>query len=173
MVCSTLLKNVVHVIFMCTIVHVYFSDLRPKAAASMVPGLPAFILFMMIRYTDYINNEEYVRSLIQGAITMVKKVVKKKGPNDVEIKALWLSNVLKLLHCLKEFSGDVMQSQDFSDSRRNDRCLRNFDLSEYRRVLSDVAIWIYQVRLPFCFPFLYQVLHNHKLLQLNPKLSPP
>ena len=28
-----------------------------------------------------------------------------------------------------------------------EQCLRNFDLSEYRRVLSDIAIWIYQVRL--------------------------
>ena len=52
----------------------------------MLPGLPAYILFMMIRYTDYINNDESVRSLIQGAISLVKKVVKKKGMNDLEVR---------------------------------------------------------------------------------------
>ena len=51
----------------------------------MLPGLPAYILFKMIRYTDHINNDDAVRSLIQGAITMVKKVVKKKGMNDIEV----------------------------------------------------------------------------------------
>ena len=52
----------------------------------MLPGLPAYIMFMMIRYTDYINNDESVRSLIQGAISLVKKVVKKKGMNDLEVR---------------------------------------------------------------------------------------
>ena len=28
---------------------------------------------------------------------------------------------------------------------QNEQCLRNFDLSEYRQVLSDIAVWIYQV----------------------------
>ena len=32
-------------------------DLKPKVALQMLPGLPAYILFMMIRYTDYVNNE--------------------------------------------------------------------------------------------------------------------
>ena len=54
-------------------------------AVQMLPGLPAYILFKMIRYTDHINNDDAVRSLIQGAITMVKKVVKKKGMNDIEV----------------------------------------------------------------------------------------
>jgi hypothetical protein len=27
----------------------------------MLPGLPAYILFMMIRYTDHINNDDAVR----------------------------------------------------------------------------------------------------------------
>lgn len=54
----------------------------------MLPGLPSYILFMMIRYTDYINNDENVRSLIQGAISLVKKVIKKKGMNDLEVRAV-------------------------------------------------------------------------------------
>jgi myosin-5 len=51
----------------------------------MLPGLPAYILFMMVRYTDHINNDTYVRSLIQGAINTIKKAVKKKGANDLDV----------------------------------------------------------------------------------------
>lgn len=28
--------------------------------------------------------------------------------------------------------------------KQNEHCLRNFDLSEYRQILSDLAVWIYQ-----------------------------
>eukprot|EP00095_Tigriopus_kingsejongensis_P008891 maker-scaffold566_size135349-snap-gene-0.26 protein:Tk08891 transcript:maker-scaffold566_size135349-snap-gene-0.26-mRNA-1 annotation:"myosin va" len=118
-------------------------DLKPKLAVQMLPGLPAYILFMMIRYTDFINKEEFVRSLIQGAIAVMKKVVKRRGMNDVEMKTLWLSNILRLLHNLKQYSGES-QFQNDSSPKQAEQCLRNFDLSEYRRVLSDVAIWIYQ-----------------------------
>ena len=62
-----------------------FADLKPKVALQMLPGLPSYIMFMMIRYTDYISNEKYVRSLIQSAIFYVKKVIKKKGMNDLEV----------------------------------------------------------------------------------------
>lgn len=109
----------------------------------MLPGLPAYILFMMIRYTDYINNDDNVRSLIQGAISLIKKVVKKKGMNDLEVKTLWLSNLLRIIHNLKQYSGE-RQFQNDSTQKQVEQCLRNFDLSEYRRVLSDIAIWIYQ-----------------------------
>ena len=60
-------------------------------ALQMLPGLPAYIMFMMIRHTDYINNEAYVRSLIQSAIFSVKKVIKKKGMNDLEVFSFKLS----------------------------------------------------------------------------------
>ena len=95
------------------------------------------------RYTDYVNNEDAVRSLIQGAISLVKKVIKTRGLEDLEVKALWLSNVLRILHNLKQFSGE-RQFQVGSSPKQVEQCLRNFDLSEYRRVLSDIAIWIYQ-----------------------------
>ena len=94
------------------------------------------------RYTDHINNDDNVRSLIQGAISLVKKVVKKKGMNDLEVKTLWLSNLLRIIHNLKQYSGEK-QFQNESTQKQIDQSLRNFDLSEYRRVLSDIAIWIY------------------------------
>lgn len=99
---------------------------------------------MMIRYIDFINHEDNVRTLIQGSVNMMKKVIKKKGMNDLEVKTLWLSNLLRLLHNLKQYSGEP-QFQGGSTQKQVDQCLRNFDLSEYRRVMSDVAIWIYQV----------------------------
>ena len=118
-------------------------DLKAETAAQMPPGLPACILFMMIRYTDCLNDEDAVRSLIQGAISLVKKFIKKRGSNDLEVKALWLSNMLRILHNLKQFSGE-RQFQVGSSPKQVEQCLRNFDLTDYRRVLSDIAMWIYQ-----------------------------
>ena len=89
------------------------------------------------------SNESYVRSLIQSAIFYVKKVIKKKGMNDLEVKTLWLSNMIRLLNNLKQYSGEKQFQQDCT-TKQIDQCLRNFDLSEFRRVLMDVAVWIYQ-----------------------------
>ena len=38
----------------------------------------------------------------------------------------------------------LQQFQVDNQPRQNEMCLRNFDLSEYRQVFSDLAIWIYQ-----------------------------
>ena len=45
-------------------------------AAGLLPGLPAYILFMCVRHTDYINDDEKVRSLLTSTINGMKKVVK-------------------------------------------------------------------------------------------------
>ena len=39
----------------------------------------------------------------------------------------------------------VQTFQEENTAKQNEQCLRNFDLSEYRQVLSDIAVWIYQV----------------------------
>ena len=54
----------------------------------MLPSLPAYLLFMMVRYTDHLNNDVMVRSLIQGAIATIKRAVKKKGANDIDVSYL-------------------------------------------------------------------------------------
>lgn len=46
---------------------------------------------------------------------------------------------------MKQYSGDKA-FQKKNTPKQNDQCLRNFDLSEYRQVLSDIAVWIYQGR---------------------------
>ena len=64
-------------------------------------------MFMLIRHLDHINDDRSVRTLIQGAISHVKKTIKKRGQTDIELKTLWLSNTLRLLHCLKQYSGET------------------------------------------------------------------
>lgn len=36
------------------------ADLKPQVAITLLPGLPAYILFMCVRHTDFINDEEKV-----------------------------------------------------------------------------------------------------------------
>ena len=39
------------------------------------------------------------------------------------------------------------QFQSENKFKQNEQCLRNFDLSEYRQVFSDLAVWNYQALL--------------------------
>jgi len=51
----------------------------------------------------------------------------------------------RLLHNMKQYSGDK-DIQDLNTAKQNEQSLRNFDLTDYRTVLSDLGVWIYQVR---------------------------
>ncbi|XP_040192798.1 unconventional myosin-Vb isoform X2 [Rana temporaria] len=117
-------------------------DLKPELTSATVPCLPAYILFMCIRHADYINDDQKVHSLLTSTINGIKKVLKKHN-DDFRITSFWLSNSSRLLHCLKQYSGDegFMTS---NSQKQNEHCLRNFDLTEYRQVLSDLSIQIYQ-----------------------------
>jgi len=61
------------------LLRVIITELKPRLASQMLPGLPAYILFMLIRHLDHINDDKNVRSLIQGAISQVKKTIKKRA----------------------------------------------------------------------------------------------
>uniref|UniRef100_A0A4W3JK75 Myosin VB n=1 Tax=Callorhinchus milii TaxID=7868 RepID=A0A4W3JK75_CALMI len=118
------------------------TELKPQTVSATVPGLPAYILFMCIRHADYINDDQKVHSLLTATINGVKKVLKKHNDN-FEMTSFWLSNSSRLLHCLKQYSGE----EDFmkrNNPRQNEHSLKNFDLTEYRQVLSDLSIQIYQ-----------------------------
>ncbi|KAM4807530.1 unconventional myosin-Vb isoform 2-T2 [Rhinophrynus dorsalis] len=117
-------------------------DLKPQLMSATVPCLPAYILFMCVRHADYVNDDQKVHSLLTSTINGIKKVLKKHN-NDFQITSFWLSNSSRLLHCLKQYSGDegFMTS---NSSKQNEHCLKNFDLTEYRQVLSDLSIQIYQ-----------------------------
>ncbi|XP_076377233.1 dilute class unconventional myosin isoform X3 [Megalopta genalis] len=115
-------------------------ELKPRVAVTLLPGLPAYILFMCIRHTDCVNDDQKVRLLLTAYLNAVKRVVKKR--TDLDSSVLWLSNTLRLLHSLKQYSGDK-PFQIENTPRQNEQCLRNFDLNEYRVVMSNVALWIF------------------------------
>ncbi|XP_052393101.1 unconventional myosin-Vb isoform X3 [Carassius gibelio] len=118
------------------------TDMKPNVVSATVPCLPAYILFMCIRHADYINDDQKVHSLLTATINAIKKVLKKNN-DDFEMTSFWLANTSRLLHCLKQYSGDeAFMTQN--TAKQNEHCLKNFDLAEYRQVLSDLSIHIYQ-----------------------------
>uniref|UniRef100_A0A8B9VZ21 Myosin VB n=1 Tax=Anas zonorhyncha TaxID=75864 RepID=A0A8B9VZ21_9AVES len=118
------------------------TDLKPQAVAATVPCLPAYILYMCIRHADYINDDQKVHSLLTSTINGIKKVLKKHN-DDFEMTSFWLANTCRLLHCLKQYSGDAgFMTQN--TPKQNEHCLKNFDLTEYRQVLSHLSTQIYQ-----------------------------
>lgn len=120
---------------------VLITNLEPSMALKFQPPhLPAYIIFMCVRYTDEVNDDNQVRSLLNSTIMSIKNRIKRSShhQNVMEVMILWLSNTVKLVICLKQFSGD----EPFGIL---DESLKNFDLSEYRQMFSDIAIWIYQL----------------------------
>ncbi|XP_029954865.1 unconventional myosin-Va isoform X3 [Salarias fasciatus] len=118
-------------------------ELKPRGVAvNLIPGLPAYILFMCLRHADYVNDDQKVRTLLTSTINSIKKILKKRG-DDFEMVSFWLANTCRFLHCLKQYSGDEAFMKH-NTSRQNEHCLSNFDLAEYRQVISDLAIQIYQ-----------------------------
>uniref|UniRef100_A0A4W6D4H0 Myosin VC n=1 Tax=Lates calcarifer TaxID=8187 RepID=A0A4W6D4H0_LATCA len=114
-------------------------DLRPKGVVvNMIPGLPAYILFMCVRHADYLNDEVKLKSLMNAIISAVKKSHHK----DFDLLSFWLSNTYQLLNCLKQYSGEE-EFMKQNTPRQKKNCLQNFDLSEHRQILSDLAIHIY------------------------------
>uniref|UniRef100_A0A663LVN9 Myosin VC n=1 Tax=Athene cunicularia TaxID=194338 RepID=A0A663LVN9_ATHCN len=117
-------------------------DLKPRGVVvNMIPGLPAHILFMCVRYADYLNDADMLKSFMNVTIDGIKQVVKDHS-EDFEMLSFWLSNAYYFLNCLKQYSGE----EEFMKSNtphQNKNCLKHFDLSEYRQILSDLAIRIY------------------------------
>ncbi|XP_036004480.1 unconventional myosin-Vc [Fundulus heteroclitus] len=117
-------------------------DLKPKGVVvSVIPTLPAFILFMCVRHADYLNDDNKLKSLMNAVIQGVKKVIMAHHKN-LETLSFWLSNTYQLLNCLKQYSGEEEFLKQ-STPRQKKNCLQNFDLSEHRLILSDLAIHIY------------------------------
>uniref|UniRef100_UPI0037E98C11 unconventional myosin-Vc n=1 Tax=Semicossyphus pulcher TaxID=241346 RepID=UPI0037E98C11 len=117
-------------------------ELKPKGVVvGMIPGMPAYILFMCVRHVDYLNDEAKLKSLMNAIIGAVKKVIMSYH-KDFELLSFWLSNTLHLLNCLKQYSGEE-EFMKQNTPRQKKNCLQNFDLSEHRQILSDLAIHIY------------------------------
>ena len=43
---------------------------------NLIPGLPAYILFMCLRHADYVNDDQKVRTLLTSTINSIKKILK-------------------------------------------------------------------------------------------------
>jgi myosin-5 len=48
--------------------------LKPRLAAKYLPGLPAYILFMCIRYIDFVDDEAHVAGFLSAVTKKIKKV---------------------------------------------------------------------------------------------------
>ncbi|NWR58288.1 MYO5C protein, partial [Bucorvus abyssinicus] len=117
-------------------------DLKPRGVVvNMIPGLPAHILFMCVRYADYLNDADMLKSFMNLTIDGIKQVVKEHS-EDFEMLSFWLSNTYYFLNCLKQYSGEE-EFMKCNTPHQNKNCLKHFDLSEYRQILSDLAIRIY------------------------------
>lgn len=78
------------------------------------------------------------------SLQKVQKGMKKRLHQDSNI--LWLSNTMRLVHLLKQYSGEPAFSND-NTTKQNSQVLQNFDLADYRQVFSDNAVTLYQVRI--------------------------
>ncbi|XP_075821360.1 unconventional myosin-Vc isoform X6 [Microtus pennsylvanicus] len=59
-------------------------DLKPRGVVvNMIPGLPAHILFMCVRYADSLNDADMLKSLMNSAINGIKHVVKERQMAEV------------------------------------------------------------------------------------------
>lgn len=94
------------------IVRKLIDELKPRLAMTFLPGLPSYILFMCIRYADMINDDERVRSLLNSSIQTTKKLIKRKQ-EDLEYLVLWMTNFCRLIHNLKQYSGDTVRISFF------------------------------------------------------------
>ena len=53
------------------------------------------------------------------------------------------ANAHRLLNCLKQYSGDPAFATENS-AHQNAQCLTNFDLADFRQILNDLSVFIYQ-----------------------------
>lgn len=117
------------------------SDLTPRVAITLLPSLPAYILFMCIRYTDLLNADTQVKTLLTNFIMNVRKIFKR--PNKPETRILWIVNSISLHNLLKQYGGNEEYMQ-YNTELQNQQQLKNFDLSEYRVVIHEAIIYMYE-----------------------------
>ena len=52
------------------------AELKPRIAITLIPTLPAYVLFMCLRYTDHLNEDARCKTLLTNTINGIKKVSK-------------------------------------------------------------------------------------------------
>ncbi|XP_072528419.1 unconventional myosin-Vc [Salminus brasiliensis] len=157
------------------LVRMLILDLKPRGVVvNMIPGLAAHLLFMCMRHSDYLNDGNKLKSLMHAIITAIKQVITDHQEN-FEILSFWLSNTYYLLNCLKQYSGEE-EFMKHNTPRQNKNCLQNFDLSEHRQILSDLAIRIYHqfinIMEDALFPMIVPAMLEHESLQGISSMKP-
>lgn len=82
----------------------FLSELEPRVASTLLPGLPAYIMFMCIRYADYTNNGEKIQLFLTTILTAIRRQAEKRQKN-LDILIVWLVNACCILHLLNQYSG--------------------------------------------------------------------
>lgn len=82
---------------------------------NLIPGLPAYILFMCLRHADYANDDQRVSTLLNSSINAIKNVLKVRDSHrqkmqeyestEMTVKHLYIKNIAQILlkkHLLKD-----------------------------------------------------------------------
>ncbi|CAF1195423.1 unnamed protein product [Rotaria sp. Silwood1] len=115
-------------------------DLKPRLAAKYIPGIPAYILFMCIRYIDFVDDEAHVAGFLSAVTKKIKKVPRRN--EDIDYPILWTTNTVRFLHILQQYSGEE-KYQATNTPKQNEQALRNFDLTDYRTIFADLVVHLY------------------------------
>lgn len=118
------------------------TDYSPKIAITLQPGLPAYIFLMCVRYTDLMNADQHVRTLLSNIVTQSKKLY--TLPSSLETRLVCLANMLKLYNLLRQYSG-LEEFTQLNTEMQNRQQLKNFDLTEYRHIILTKIVFFYQV----------------------------
>ncbi|XP_050073338.1 unconventional myosin-Va isoform X3 [Anopheles maculipalpis] len=118
------------------------TDLQPRVAVTLAPSLPAYVVFMCVRYTDLVNTDQLIKSLLTCFVQMLKR--RYRGANSVEVRVMWLANTLTLHNLMKQFGG-YEEYKKFNTDVQNAQQLKNFDLAEYRQVIHETIVSMYSV----------------------------
>uniref|UniRef100_I3JNL6 Myosin VAb n=1 Tax=Oreochromis niloticus TaxID=8128 RepID=I3JNL6_ORENI len=71
-------------------------DLKPRGVAvSFTPGLPAYIIFMCVRYADIVNDDQRVSTLLNSTISSIKGVIKVQCITSISITKISACYVCK------------------------------------------------------------------------------
>jgi myosin-5 len=82
-----------------------FLELKPRVASTLLPGLPAYIIFMCVRHADYINSEEKIIVFLSMINVAVRRLIQ-TFPEKLDTLVVWLVNTSRLLDNLKQYSGE-------------------------------------------------------------------
>ena len=121
----------------------------PITIINIEPYFPSKILFMCIRYLDFLKNRQAACYLIKSYTKTTKNIIKKR--NSFDLISLWLVNTYQLLDYMKQFSmnndknKDLDQYQIGNTDRQNECRLQNLDLCDQWEKLNKTCQWITKI----------------------------